>query len=130
MAQLTLQSLKESGSFVAEPYVPREISWTNTEGETVTADVYVRRASYHTVTAGWKAASESQDFLAGRIAALICDAEGAPVFTVGDLLGTANEENGPICGELFTVLLNVINEVNGVAPGGKKKTPRKISGSN
>lgn len=130
MAQLTLQSLQKSGSFVNEPHVKREISWTNTEGETVVADVWVRKASYHTVTAGWKAASDQQDFLAGRISAMICDAEGGPIFTVGDLLGTANKENGPICGALFTSLLNVISEVNGVAADAKKKSPPKTSGSN
>lgn len=130
MAQLTLQSLKASGSFVNDPHVKREISWTNTEGETISADVWVRKASYHTVTASWRAAAEQQDFLAARISSLICDEEGAPVFTVGDLLGTANKENGPICGELFNSLLNVIQEVNGVAADPKKKKPQKTSGSN
>lgn len=122
MAQLTIQTLTESGSFAGPP-VKREIKWHNTEGELLTAETWIRMASYHTITYTWKQAEASQEHLAARIVAMVCDAEGAPVFTMEDVLG--NDMHGPICDTLFLALITAVNEVN----SGKQKPPT-TSGSN
>lgn len=129
---LNLKDLVENGAFVsaAEPQVKREISWHNTDGVEQSAEVYVRKASYHTITQTWKAAEGNQEHLAARIATMICDEAGAPVFTTSDVLGTADPSRGPICDTLFLALITAVNEVNGLAPGAAKTSPQKTSGSN
>lgn len=122
MAQLTVQSLTESGSFAGPP-VKREIEWHNSDGEKFQADIWVRMASYHTITYSWKQAEASQEHLAARIVAMVCDETGAPVFTMSDILGT--ELRGPICDTLFLALITAVNDVN----SGKPKPPT-TSGSN
>lgn len=122
MAQLTLKSLTESGSFAGPP-VKREIEWVNPEGEKFTADIWVRMASYHTITHTWKAAEGSQEHLAARIATMVCDEEGAPVFTLQDIIGT--EHRGAICDTLFLALITAVNEAQTA-----KSKPPKTSGSN
>lgn len=127
---MNLKDLVAQGAFVSasEPIVKQEIRWTNPNGEEIVMDLWVRRASYHTVTQAWKDAEESKDHLAARIATMICDADGAPVFTAADILGTADPERGPICDTLFFALLGAVNSANGIAPA--KTNPPKISGSN
>jgi hypothetical protein len=122
MAQLTAQTLVESGS-VAGPPERRDIEWHNPEGEKLQAHVYVRKASYHTITYTWKQAEASQEHLAARIVAMTCDESGAPIFTMADILG--NDLHGPICDTLFLALITAVNEVN----SGKPKPPT-TSGSN
>jgi hypothetical protein len=122
MAQLTLQSLQESGSFAGPP-VKREIEWVNPEGESFKADVWVRRASYHTITDTWKQAAENQEHLAARIAAMTCKEDGSAIFRIEDILGSAT--HGPICDTLFFALITVVNDVNS-----GKKSPQKTSGLN
>jgi hypothetical protein len=124
---LNLKDLVAQGAFVSasEPHVKREIKWHNTEGEELTADVWVRRASYHTITNTWKAAEGNQEHLAARIATMICDEEGGPIFTTGDVLGTADPSRGPICDTLFLALITAVNEVQSA-----KTNPPKTSGSN
>jgi|ERR1700712_1307149 len=129
---LNLKDLVAQGAFVSasEPTAKRTISWHSTEGVEQSADVWVRKASYHTITQTWKAAEGNQEHLAARIATMICDEDGAPVFTTGDVLGTADPARGPICDTLFLALITAVNEVNGLAPGAAKTSPQKTSGSN
>lgn len=124
---LNLKDLVEKGAFVsaAEPIVKREIVWHNGEGEEHKADIWVRRASYHTITQTWKAAEGNQEHLAARIATMVCDENGAPIFTTEDVLGKADPNRGPICDTLFLALITAVNEVN----SGKPKPPT-TSGSN
>lgn len=123
---LNLKDLVAQGAFVSasEPHVKREIKYHGTDGEEVTVDVWVRRASYHTITNTWKAAEGNQEHLAARIATMICDEEGNPVLSTGDVLGTADPARGPICATLFLALITAVNEVQA-----EKKTPQKTSGS-
>jgi hypothetical protein len=127
---LNLKDLMASGAFVQEPIVEREVTWINTNGKPITMTVWVRKASYHTITQTWKAAEGNQEHLAARLATMICDADGAPVFTTADVLGTADPDRGPICDMLFLMLISAVNEVNGLAPDEKKKSPQKTTGSN
>ena len=124
---LNLKDLVAQGAFVSasEPTVKREITWHNTDGEEQKADVWVRLASYHTITNTWKAAEGNQEHLAARIATMICDEDGAPIFTTADVLGTADPSRGPICDTLFLALISAVNEANA-----GKKSPQKTSGSN
>jgi hypothetical protein len=123
---LNLKDLVAQGAFVSatEPTVKREIVWHNTEGEEQKADIWVRLASYHTITNTWKAAEGNQEHLAARIATMVCDEEGAPIFTTADVLGTADPSRGPICDTLFLALITAVNEANS-----GKKSPPKTSGS-
>lgn len=123
---LNLKDLVAQGAFVSakEPTVKREISWHNTEGVEQKADVWVRLASYHTVTNTWKAAEGNQEHLAARIATMVCDEDGAPIFSTGDILGTADPSRGPICDTLFLALITAVNEANTA-----KTSPPKTSGS-
>jgi len=124
---LNLKDLVAQGAFVSatEPHVKREIRYQGTDGEEVVCDVWVRRASYHTITNTWKAAADNQEHLAARIATMICDEEGNPVLSTGDVLGTADPSRGPICDTLFLALITAVNEVQT-----EKTNPRKTSGSN
>lgn len=124
---MNLQDLVAKGAFVSasEPTVKREIAWVNTEGEEQKADIWVRKASYHTITHAWKQAEGNQEHLAARIATMVCDESGGPIFTTGDVLGTADPSRGPICDTLFLALITAVNEVNS-----GKKSPQKTSGSN
>lgn len=124
---LNLKDLVAQGAFISalEPTVKREITWHNTEGEEQKADIWVRLASYHTITNTWKAAEGNQEHLAARIATMVCDEDGGPIFTTGDVLGTADPSRGPICDTLFLALISAVNEANS-----GKKSPRKTSGSN
>lgn len=124
MALLTLQSLKDAGAFAGAP-VKREIRYHGLDGEEVVADIWVRRASYHTITNTWKAAEGTQEHLAARISTMVCDEEGGPILSVADVLGTADPARGPICDTLFLALITAVNEVNSA-----KTIPQKTSGSN
>jgi len=122
--QLTLDTLKSSGAFTGAP-VLKSITWANEDGESFTADVYVRRLSYATLVEGYKAATAAGfDPIAQKIASCICDAEGRAVMTAADVDGSADPERGPLCAELTEAFLQAIGEVNGL---GKKKAKPKAS---
>ena len=123
---LNLKDLVAQGAFISakEPTVKREISWHNTEGVEQKADIWVRLASYHTVTNTWKAAEGNQEHLAARIATMVCDEDGAQIFRTEDILGTADPSRGPICDTLFLALITAVNEANSA-----KTSPQKTSGS-
>ncbi|CAM4078320.1 Phage tail protein [Bordetella tumbae] len=124
---MTKESLATAGAFTGKP-VEKEVKW-NKDGEDLVFTVYVRPLGYSAAVSDLLAMSGKVDAVAGRIAASICDADGKPVFTVGDITGEADPERGPLDGELTTSLLAVIGEVNGL---GKLKTSpkRKRSGAN
>jgi hypothetical protein len=124
---LNLKDLVAQGAFIStsEPHVKREIRYNGLDGQEVVADIWVRRASYHTITNTWKAAEGNQEHLAARIATMVCDEEGGPILSTADVLGTADPARGPICDTLFLALITAVNEVNSA-----KTTPPKTSGSN
>ncbi|MNE45132.1 hypothetical protein D3C80_1394040 [compost metagenome] len=62
------------------------------------------------------------DGVAGRIAASICDEDGKPVFTPGDITGEADPERGALDGNLTVALLSAIAEVNSLG-----KTPTSVN---
>lgn len=115
--KLTIDSLIEAGAFTGEP-VEREITWRQGDNE-LTAIVYVRPLSYKSAVADISSATNGGDTIAGRIASSICDGDGKPVFSVGDITGDAVPERGPLNSALTMALLTVISEVNGV---GKPKS--------
>lgn len=114
---LSIDSLKEMGAFTGAP-VEKEIIWKKGDKE-FEATVFVRPLSYLSAKSDVLAMNGKGDSLAGRIAASICDAEGKPVFTPGDITGEADPERGPLDGNLTMALLTVIGEVNGM---GKTKS--------
>lgn len=110
---LSIDSLRQQGAFAAADLVEKSITFHNgTEDVTLTA--FIRPLSYKTAVAELAAARVSQDALAARIAASICDKGGSPVFTVGDVTGEADPERGPLSGELTMALLSAIGEVSGL----------------
>lgn len=114
--ELTLESLRDLGGFTGAP-VEREIKWVS-GGEERVATVYVRPMSYLTAVADAYAVTFKGDVGAGRIAASICDKDGNPVFTPGDITGEANPERGPLNESLSLALFGAISEVNSL---GKSK---------
>lgn len=108
--QLSIQGLKELGAFTGAP-VEKEITWKQGDKEH-TATVFVRPLSYRSTVSDLLAHRENGDAVAGRIASCICDAEGVPVFTPGDITGDADPSRGPLDGNLTMALLSAIGEVN------------------
>lgn len=131
--QLSLESLKQSGSFTGAP-VEREITWKQGDQE-LTATVYVRPLSYQAAVNDLMAIAGKSDGVAGRIAASICDEHGKAVFSPADITdgpvvkdengkpvvedGEIKRTGGALDGNLTMALLQVIGEVN---DAGKKKT--------
>lgn len=115
--QLTIESLKEKGAFTGAP-VEKEVSWKQGEQE-FTSTVFVRPLAYQSAVNDVLAGRNKGDAVAGRIAACICDAEGHPVFSIGDITGTADPERGALDGNLTMALLVVIGEVHNL---GKTKS--------
>lgn len=124
---LSIDSLQKAGAFTGKP-VKRSITW-NQGDEEFTADVYVRRLSYSAAVEDAKALAGSQDALAGRIAASICDENGAAVFTAGDITGDSNPERGPLDHALTMALLVVISEVNNFTKKPTASRKKKKSGT-
>lgn len=108
--KLTLDSLKQHGSFTGRP-VEKEISWKQGDDE-ITATVFVRPLGYYTARSDILAVGGKIDGVAGRIAASICDEDGQPVFTPADITGEADPERGALDGALTVALLVAITEVN------------------
>jgi hypothetical protein len=108
--ELNLQTLREVGAFTGAP-VERTVTWKQGDQE-FTATVYVKPLSYSSAVSDLQALSGKVDGVAGRIASSICDAQGRPVFTPGDITGEADPERGALNGNLTVALLTVIAEVN------------------
>lgn len=114
---LSIESLNDLGAFTGAP-VQRVIKWRQGDRE-LEATVYIRPLGYRAAVSDLAAATGKVDPVAGRIAASICDADGKPVFTPGDITGEADPERGALDGNLTVALLVAIGEVNGA---GKMKS--------
>lgn len=108
--KLTLDSLKSVGAFTGRP-VEKEIQWSQGDKE-LKATVFIRPLGYQAAISDVHSMGGKQDSMAGRIAASVCDENGAPVFTVGDITGDADPERGALDGRLTVALLAAIFEVN------------------
>lgn len=109
--KLSVDSLKQSGSFAKAKTIEKEITWLNDEGKEFKAAIYVRPQSFISAVALTAAMAKGcPDNLTGEIAASIVDEAGAPLFTVEDLAG--NDEHGPICDGLGLALWHAVYEVN------------------
>ncbi|SDI39752.1 phage tail assembly chaperone family protein, TAC [Pseudomonas abietaniphila] len=126
---LSIASLQAAGAFIAPP-VKKEITW-HANGKAQTATVYVLQESFISLTQRWDAQDRGGDLAAQRIASCITNKDGVPVFTVDDIVGSAEAGHGPLCAELAIVLLAAIGDVNKVPEGTleKKSNPRKSSGT-
>ena len=85
---------------------------------------------YHTTKAELLAYNGKSDPIAERIAAHICDQDGAPVFTEADILGTATpEDRGALDGPIVIAFTAVIQEVNdlGKTTNSQEKTSSGVS---
>ncbi|WP_341520709.1 phage tail assembly chaperone family protein, TAC [Pseudomonas sp. G.S.17] len=122
MANLTIASLIAAGAFAEAP-MKQEITWES-GGKVNKAAVYVRPASYTTVTQEWKGIHENQDAVAGRIAGYICNQDGEQIFSVDDVLGKAEEGRGELCAELTVALFAAINRANNPPVTAEKKSPK------
>ncbi|HHQ5430546.1 TPA: phage tail assembly chaperone family protein, TAC [Citrobacter freundii] len=120
--KLTLDSLKQAGAFTGRP-VEKEITWKQGDKE-ITANVYIRPMGYHDAVSNVLSAVGKIDGVAGRIAASICDENGAPVFTVADITGEADPERGALDGALTVALLVAIQQVNDL---GKANSAQKTN---
>lgn len=127
MSQLSVASLTEMGAFAPVGLTEETVTWEQ-DGESLSATVYVRPLSYKTAVSEIVASRESTDALAARIAASICDAEGKPVFTAGDITGEADPERGPLNHALTMALLQVIG--NAAGKHKRRSAKQKSSGTN
>jgi len=107
---LSIAGLLQAGAFTGRP-VEKEITWRQGEQE-FTATVFVRPLGFQSAISDVLAAGGRQDSVAGRIAASICDEQGKPVFTVGDITGASDADRGALDGALTLALLSAIGEVN------------------
>lgn len=123
---LSIESLADSGGFATGQPVEQTITWQQGETEH-DATVYVKQLSYHTAVADIRSTSDGDDeSIAIRIANTICDADGSPIFSVADIVGTADENRGPLHGNLTIALLQAIGEVNN--PKATSSTQNQNSG--
>lgn len=108
VGMLSLESVSQAQAFVGAP-VKREISWKQVgeDGKPVeySAYVFVRQRSCETLERDTMAAIEKRDIFASRIATLICDEKGDPVFSY--------EDAARLREPLALALSNAIGEVNG-----------------
>ena len=86
--KLNLDSLKQVGAFTGRP-VEKEITWKQGDKE-ITATVYIRPMGYHDAVSNVLSAVGKIDGIAGRIAASICDENGAPLLPISQVKQTLN----------------------------------------
>jgi len=122
--ELSLESVRASGGFTGAP-IKREITWEQ-GGESYTADVYIRRLSYHSAISDARSLAGDADMAASRISQCVCDENGAPVFRISDVTGITDDgspvmdidedgnetERGALSHALTFALLTAIGEVN------------------
>lgn len=106
----SIASLQRAGAFTGRP-VEKEITWRQ-NGQEYSATVFVRPLGFQSAVSDVLAAGGREDSVAGRIAASICDEQGKPVFTVGDITGASDANRGALDGALTLALLGAIGEVN------------------
>jgi len=108
--KLGVDVLQSAGAFIGAP-VRKTITWEQ-DGAQLSAVTCVRKLSYRSAVADVRAFGDSGNMVAGRIAACICDEEGKPIFTVGDINGDSDPKRGPLNHNLTVALLNIVAEVN------------------
>lgn len=108
--KFTLEGLSQVGAFSGAP-VKRQIKWS-IKGEEHTADVWVRKLSYHSMVNEIQAFRDKRDGAAARIAACILNEKFEPIFTTGDITGDADPARGPLDPDLTLELLKLIGEAN------------------
>jgi hypothetical protein len=111
MMELSVASLIQSGSYSPAKPERREITWLN-NGETVSANVFIRKKSFATAIIEANNYHSGIDSLTSRLVSSVVDENSAPLFSVDDILG--NAAHGPICDSLGMALIGAINEVNGI----------------
>ncbi|PHN66497.1 hypothetical protein AO268_22565 [Pseudomonas sp. ICMP 8385] len=116
---LSIKALAAAGAF-AGMAVKKDIEWFS-GGKTQKATIYVRQESFIELTQRWESKDAGGDVLAERIANNILKKDGSPVFSVGDVLGTNDSGNGPLCAQLTLALLAALNEANGIGEGAEEK---------
>ncbi|MGP9499591.1 MULTISPECIES: phage tail assembly chaperone family protein, TAC [unclassified Halomonas] len=126
--KLSIETLAAHGGFVARKPVEKGIKWKH-EGQEFTATVNVLPLSYATAKSDIQAVHAQGDVMAARIAHCIVGDDGAPVFTVEDVIGTADEERGPLSVELTNELLRVISDVSGLGKRPTSSTTKTKSGT-
>lgn len=105
---LSLELIDQSGGFVKDALVKKEITFTDkNSGKPVKADVYIKKLSYHTIVSE---VGHAGDFLAARIASSVCNKTGKPIFTAEQVSGGSGA--GALSADLTSALLNAIGEVN------------------
>ena len=109
MATLNANMVAQHGGFVTG-LEKKAISWLSPDGDTITADVYVKPLSFAAVVKSLDNTAPRDEVYAHNIAASICDENGNPLFTVGDILGTSTPERGAMSRELTIALLSAIGE--------------------
>lgn len=127
--KLTLEAIAAQGGFVSNRAEEKEINWKH-KGQEFSGTVNVLPLSYVTVKSDHVARQIQGDALAGRIASCIVDDEGKPIFTVADVIGTADPERGPLSEGLTTELMRVIGEVSGLGKPPASSTTKTKSGTN
>lgn len=138
--QLTVDSLRKSGGFAGGP-VKREVEWQH-NGETVSADVWIRPMSYHTAVNDLSAYQSGADIIAHRLALCVCHEDGSPVFRVSDITGVNDdgtpvmikrdggiEEQGPLNKELTDALMVLVSEVSGLGKTKPSSAGKTSSGT-
>lgn len=139
MEHLTVDAIAKSGGFTGG-VVRREVKWKQ-GGEECSFIVHVRPMSYHTaVNDATNVNGPRPMVVARRLAACLCDAEGAPLFRVSDITGLNDdgtpimvknpesgemEERGAFSANLSNALLAVIGEVSGLGKPMKNSVKQK-----
>jgi len=120
--------LDQAGAFIGAP-VKKEIKWT-ANGEDFTFDVFIKPLSYHTAKHSIRSIAGDSDAIAARIAASVCDEQGQPVLSIGDITGDADPVRGAMCESLVMALLIAIAEVSGVGKQIRSLVPKTSFGAN
>lgn len=105
-----ISELQALGAFAGQPE-KKDVTF-HVNGEAKTLTFYIRKAAYNTVTTQWRPENQGKDAIALRLASYVCDENGAPVFTVEDIIG--NAERGPLIETLTIALFAAIGQVNGL----------------
>ena len=126
--KVTIENLAAHGGFVSRKPEEKDIKWMH-DGQEFTATVNVLPLSYATAKSDLQALHAQGDIMAARIAHCIVGDDGAPLFTVEDVIGTASEERGPLSSELTNELMRVIAEVSGLGKRLASSTMKKRSGT-
>ncbi|MCX4186774.1 phage tail assembly chaperone family protein, TAC [Methylophaga sp. OBS4] len=124
--KLDASQLLNADNFTGPP-VKKTVKWKQ-DGEELEAEVFVRKLPYQAAVDD-SAAMNMDERLSRQVALCVCDENGQPVFTAGDITGAADPERGPMRRELFIALVNVVGEVNHYAGKTKRRRSSTRSGT-